>query len=190
MLQFLLSVFQWNLVFLYICASVCSSLKMARKRLHVNVVWCGCMTVVQFSSRFSISLLKSKQSTPNLWSSITSTATLSCAAVGLVHCCPCTLSLYSSFSFFFCVCSVSNGLCFECSAPAARDADEREKWIHALEGTILRHALQLRVRVQAAFCPCVSPKEYPSGMLRSFRLKPEIKEHLWWANQEFQHVPF
>uniref|UniRef100_A0AAR2ILD2 Oxysterol-binding protein n=1 Tax=Pygocentrus nattereri TaxID=42514 RepID=A0AAR2ILD2_PYGNA len=26
----------------------------------------------------------------------------------------------------------------------ARDADEREKWIHALEGTILRHALQLR----------------------------------------------
>uniref|UniRef100_A0A4W4EMR9 Oxysterol-binding protein n=1 Tax=Electrophorus electricus TaxID=8005 RepID=A0A4W4EMR9_ELEEL len=27
----------------------------------------------------------------------------------------------------------------------ARDADEREKWIHALEGTILRHALQLRV---------------------------------------------
>uniref|UniRef100_A0A8C5CAY8 Oxysterol-binding protein n=1 Tax=Gadus morhua TaxID=8049 RepID=A0A8C5CAY8_GADMO len=27
----------------------------------------------------------------------------------------------------------------------ARDADEREKWIHALEGTILRHTLQLRV---------------------------------------------
>ncbi|CAL8348636.1 oxysterol-binding protein-related protein 9 isoform X2 [Gadus morhua] len=26
----------------------------------------------------------------------------------------------------------------------ARDADEREKWIHALEGTILRHTLQLR----------------------------------------------
>lgn len=25
---------------------------------------------------------------------------------------------------------------------AARDADEREKWIHALEGTILRHTLQ------------------------------------------------
>lgn len=29
--------------------------------------------------------------------------------------------------------------------PSARDADEREKWIHALEGTILRHTLQLRV---------------------------------------------
>uniref|UniRef100_A0A8C7R4W8 Oxysterol-binding protein n=1 Tax=Oncorhynchus mykiss TaxID=8022 RepID=A0A8C7R4W8_ONCMY len=27
----------------------------------------------------------------------------------------------------------------------ARDADEREKWIHALEGTILRHTLQLQV---------------------------------------------
>uniref|UniRef100_A0A8C5CXV6 Oxysterol-binding protein n=1 Tax=Gadus morhua TaxID=8049 RepID=A0A8C5CXV6_GADMO len=27
----------------------------------------------------------------------------------------------------------------------SRDADEREKWIHALEGTILRHTLQLRV---------------------------------------------
>jgi len=26
--------------------------------------------------------------------------------------------------------------------PSARDADEREKWIHALEGTILRHTLQ------------------------------------------------
>lgn len=28
---------------------------------------------------------------------------------------------------------------------SARDADEREKWIHALEGTILRHTLQLQV---------------------------------------------
>lgn len=28
----------------------------------------------------------------------------------------------------------------------ARDADEREKWIHALEETILRHTLQLQVR--------------------------------------------
>ncbi|XP_031410774.1 oxysterol-binding protein-related protein 9-like [Meleagris gallopavo] len=26
----------------------------------------------------------------------------------------------------------------------ARDADEREKWIHALEDTILRHTLQLQ----------------------------------------------
>uniref|UniRef100_A0AAQ5ZAM7 Oxysterol-binding protein n=1 Tax=Amphiprion ocellaris TaxID=80972 RepID=A0AAQ5ZAM7_AMPOC len=33
----------------------------------------------------------------------------------------------------------------------ARDADEREKWIHALEGTILRHTLQLR----AGFVPSV-----------------------------------
>lgn len=32
-----------------------------------------------------------------------------------------------------------------CVLPSARDADEREKWIHALEGTILRHTLQLRV---------------------------------------------
>lgn len=32
-----------------------------------------------------------------------------------------------------------------CVSPSARDADEREKWIHALEGTILRHTLQLRV---------------------------------------------
>uniref|UniRef100_A0A2K6EB86 Oxysterol-binding protein n=1 Tax=Macaca nemestrina TaxID=9545 RepID=A0A2K6EB86_MACNE len=29
----------------------------------------------------------------------------------------------------------------------ARDADEREKWIHALEETILRHTLQLQVRI-------------------------------------------
>lgn len=27
----------------------------------------------------------------------------------------------------------------------ARDADEREQWIHALEETILRHTLQIRV---------------------------------------------
>lgn len=32
---------------------------------------------------------------------------------------------------------------------SARDADEREKWIHALEGTILRHTLQLQVCNQA-----------------------------------------
>ncbi|KAG9350858.1 hypothetical protein JZ751_024747 [Albula glossodonta] len=30
------------------------------------------------------------------------------------------------------------------SGGSTRDADEREKWIHALEGTILRHTLQLR----------------------------------------------
>ncbi|XP_066500327.1 oxysterol-binding protein-related protein 9 isoform X3 [Hoplias malabaricus] len=36
----------------------------------------------------------------------------------------------------------------------ARDADEREKWIHALEGTILRHALQLR-EAESAFVPSV-----------------------------------
>ncbi|KAM9476298.1 oxysterol-binding protein-related protein 9 isoform 1-T1 [Clarias gariepinus] len=36
----------------------------------------------------------------------------------------------------------------------ARDADEREKWIHALEGTILRHALQLR-EAETAFVPTV-----------------------------------
>uniref|UniRef100_W5LH79 Oxysterol-binding protein n=1 Tax=Astyanax mexicanus TaxID=7994 RepID=W5LH79_ASTMX len=36
----------------------------------------------------------------------------------------------------------------------ARDADEREKWIHALEGTILRHALQLR-EAETAFVPSV-----------------------------------
>lgn len=36
--------------------------------------------------------------------------------------------------------------------PSARDADEREKWIHALEGTILRHTLQ---RVRATSRPHV-----------------------------------
>ncbi|XP_030639729.1 oxysterol-binding protein-related protein 9 isoform X3 [Chanos chanos] len=36
----------------------------------------------------------------------------------------------------------------------ARDADEREKWIHALEGTILRHTLQLR-EAETAFVPSV-----------------------------------
>uniref|UniRef100_A0A8C0YPL9 Oxysterol-binding protein n=1 Tax=Cyprinus carpio carpio TaxID=630221 RepID=A0A8C0YPL9_CYPCA len=34
----------------------------------------------------------------------------------------------------------------------ARDADEREKWIHALEGTILRHTLQ-QVRATSSFSP-------------------------------------
>uniref|UniRef100_A0A8C9TVM5 Oxysterol-binding protein n=1 Tax=Scleropages formosus TaxID=113540 RepID=A0A8C9TVM5_SCLFO len=37
----------------------------------------------------------------------------------------------------------------------ARDADEREKWIHALEGTILRHTLQLQVWAWAGFVPSV-----------------------------------
>uniref|UniRef100_A0A3Q2XNT6 Oxysterol-binding protein n=1 Tax=Hippocampus comes TaxID=109280 RepID=A0A3Q2XNT6_HIPCM len=36
----------------------------------------------------------------------------------------------------------------------ARDADEREKWIHALEGTILRHTLQLR-ETETGFVPSV-----------------------------------
>ncbi|XP_064415871.1 oxysterol-binding protein-related protein 9 isoform X5 [Latimeria chalumnae] len=36
----------------------------------------------------------------------------------------------------------------------ARDADEREKWIHALEETILRHTLQFR-GVEAGFVPSV-----------------------------------
>uniref|UniRef100_A0A8D0DYM4 Oxysterol-binding protein n=1 Tax=Salvator merianae TaxID=96440 RepID=A0A8D0DYM4_SALMN len=36
----------------------------------------------------------------------------------------------------------------------ARDADEREKWIHALEETILRHTLQLQ-GVDAGFVPSV-----------------------------------
>ncbi|GCC25515.1 hypothetical protein chiPu_0003925 [Chiloscyllium punctatum] len=36
----------------------------------------------------------------------------------------------------------------------ARDADEREQWIHALEETILRHTLQLR-GVEAGFVPSV-----------------------------------
>ncbi|TRY88658.1 hypothetical protein DNTS_025679 [Danionella cerebrum] len=35
----------------------------------------------------------------------------------------------------------------------ARDADEREKWIHALEGTILRHTLQREA--EAGFVPSV-----------------------------------
>ncbi|XP_012990492.1 oxysterol-binding protein-related protein 9 isoform X2 [Esox lucius] len=36
----------------------------------------------------------------------------------------------------------------------ARDADEREKWINALEGTILRHTLQLR-EAETGFVPSV-----------------------------------
>ncbi|XP_029003479.1 oxysterol-binding protein-related protein 9 isoform X3 [Betta splendens] len=36
----------------------------------------------------------------------------------------------------------------------ARDADEREKWIHALEGTILRHTLQLQ-EAETGFVPSV-----------------------------------
>ncbi|XP_077573049.1 oxysterol-binding protein-related protein 9 isoform X2 [Stigmatopora nigra] len=36
----------------------------------------------------------------------------------------------------------------------ARDADEREKWIHALEGTILRHTHQLR-EAETGFVPSV-----------------------------------
>lgn len=39
--------------------------------------------------------------------------------------------------------------CVSVFLSSARDADEREKWIHALEGTILRHTLQLRVWNQA-----------------------------------------
>uniref|UniRef100_A0A667WRM7 Oxysterol-binding protein n=1 Tax=Myripristis murdjan TaxID=586833 RepID=A0A667WRM7_9TELE len=35
----------------------------------------------------------------------------------------------------------------------ARDADEREKWIHALEGTILRHTLQLRNFASSSLSP-------------------------------------
>lgn len=51
-----------------------------------------------------------------------------------------------------------------CVSPSARDADEREKWIHALEGTILRHTLQLRVwnntflSISACVSVCVSER--------------------------------
>lgn len=48
--------------------------------------------------------------------------------------------------------TATDGVCMENVAhwvcvclSSARDADERENWIHALEGTILRHTLQLRV---------------------------------------------
>lgn len=41
--------------------------------------------------------------------------------------------------------NMAHRVCFCTLFPSARDADEREKWIHALEGTILRHTLQLRV---------------------------------------------
>uniref|UniRef100_A0A9J8DA39 Oxysterol-binding protein n=1 Tax=Cyprinus carpio carpio TaxID=630221 RepID=A0A9J8DA39_CYPCA len=37
----------------------------------------------------------------------------------------------------------------------ARDADEREKWIHALEGTILRHTLQQVREAETGFVPSV-----------------------------------
>uniref|UniRef100_A0A8C9YGV0 Oxysterol-binding protein n=1 Tax=Sander lucioperca TaxID=283035 RepID=A0A8C9YGV0_SANLU len=42
----------------------------------------------------------------------------------------------------------------------ARDADEREKWIHALEGTILRHTLQLQVRNHTVVGICVCKNVY------------------------------
>eukprot|EP00079_Xenopus_tropicalis_P034806 XP_017948577.1 PREDICTED: oxysterol-binding protein-related protein 9 isoform X4 [Xenopus tropicalis] len=37
----------------------------------------------------------------------------------------------------------------------ARDADEREKWIHALEETILRHTLQIQQGLDSGFVPSV-----------------------------------
>uniref|UniRef100_A0A8C9VWF3 Oxysterol-binding protein n=1 Tax=Scleropages formosus TaxID=113540 RepID=A0A8C9VWF3_SCLFO len=48
-----------------------------------------------------------------------------------------------------CVC-----VCVCVCTHASRDADEREKWIHALEGTILRHTLQLR-EAETGFVPSV-----------------------------------
>lgn len=44
--------------------------------------------------------------------------------------------------------------------PSARDADEREKWIHALEGTILRHTLQLRVCNRRVCARVPDPSNY------------------------------
>ncbi|KAJ8279648.1 hypothetical protein COCON_G00067140 [Conger conger] len=52
----------------------------------------------------------------------------------------------------------------------ARDADEREKWIHALEGTILRHTLQLRDWRQGSDLAC-SPSRGMS--LRDLRCEAE-----------------
>ncbi|KAK7889781.1 hypothetical protein WMY93_025341 [Mugilogobius chulae] len=50
----------------------------------------------------------------------------------------------------------SSNLVLSClfSPERTRDADEREKWIHALEGTILRHTLQLR-EAETGFVPSV-----------------------------------
>lgn len=42
-----------------------------------------------------------------------------------------------------------------CVSSSARDADEREKWIQALEGTILRHTLQFRVWNSTFLSICV-----------------------------------
>uniref|UniRef100_A0A8D3DMC8 Oxysterol-binding protein n=1 Tax=Scophthalmus maximus TaxID=52904 RepID=A0A8D3DMC8_SCOMX len=54
----------------------------------------------------------------------------------------------------------------------ARDADEREKWIHALEGTILRHTLQLRGEgtltfTQAGAVLFLHPQEAETGFVPS-----------------------
>ncbi|CAL8308242.1 unnamed protein product [Lota lota] len=56
----------------------------------------------------------------------------------------------------------------------ARDADEREKWIHALEGTILRHTLQLRVS-----CVCVffrSSETFPRFWRLQTGLIPSVQD--------------
>ncbi|KGL92949.1 Oxysterol-binding protein-related protein 9, partial [Charadrius vociferus] len=47
----------------------------------------------------------------------------------------------------------------------ARDADEREKWIHALEDTILRHTLQLQASFTFTFN--LLPRVKSSGVLNS-----------------------
>uniref|UniRef100_A0A7N6FIC7 Oxysterol-binding protein n=1 Tax=Anabas testudineus TaxID=64144 RepID=A0A7N6FIC7_ANATE len=49
----------------------------------------------------------------------------------------------------------------------ARDADEREKWIHALEGTILRHTLQLRGSTDAQLCLFLHLQEAETGFVPS-----------------------
>lgn len=83
---------------------------------------------------------------------------------GVISCISCT-QLYwaltvSGWKLWFtgCVCVL---------LPSARDADEREKWIHALEGTILRHTLQLRVCNH--ICICVYKCVYSGTCICVFR---------------------
>uniref|UniRef100_A0A8C9RZ15 Oxysterol-binding protein n=1 Tax=Scleropages formosus TaxID=113540 RepID=A0A8C9RZ15_SCLFO len=56
----------------------------------------------------------------------------------------------------------------------ARDADEREKWIHALEGTILRHTLQLRVSTWQVISPML--EAWNRRVLKSTGFVPSVQD--------------
>ncbi|KAK7814486.1 hypothetical protein U0070_008854 [Myodes glareolus] len=66
----------------------------------------------------------------------------------------------------------------------ARDADEREKWIHALEETILRHTLQLQIdKPITGVCDLLRFGPLP----RCF--KPELHSYTIWILQVLHKPP-